>query len=166
MRIAQIRGYDVANGIGIRTVIFVSGCTHNCKGCFNQLYMDFNYGELWNQDHTKKIIHYLSQDMVDGLTILGGEPFQNLDGLIELVAIIKSQVNKNIWIYSGYTFEQIISDAKKLKLLKLCDVLVDGLFDYRLKDLNLRFRGSSNQRIIDIQKSLLNDSVILFNLDT
>jgi len=141
MRYGQIRAYDVANGVGIRTSIFVTGCTHNCKDCFNRKYMDFNFGEIWTKDTTNQVIDYLRDENVSGLTLLGGEPMQN---------------------YSGYTFEEILEDDNRFELLKECDVLVDGRFDYRLKDLTLKFRGSSNQRIIDVKNTLESGNIILF----
>ncbi len=161
MNFAQIRKYDVANGTGIRTVIFVTGCTHNCRNCFNKDYQDFKYGEVWTDDETEKVIEYLKDDNVSGLTLLGGEPMQNLD-LIEVLKSVKASVNKPIWIYSGYTYEEILENEKRTELLKLCDVLVDGRFVEELKDLKLRFRGSSNQRIIDIKQSMEQEKVILF----
>lgn len=162
MRYGQIRKYDVANGVGIRTSIFVTGCTHNCKFCFNQKYMDFNYGELWTEETTNLVIEYLSDPNVVGLTLLGGEPMQNARELTEIVKKIKSKINKNIWVYSGYTFEEIITDDDRFDLLKECDVLVDGRFNYELKDLKLKFRGSSNQRIIDINETLESGEIKLF----
>ena len=161
MNYAQIRKYDVANGTGIRTVIFVTGCTHNCRNCFNKDYQDFNYGELWTDAETEKVIEYLEDDNVSGLTLLGGEPMQNLD-LIEVLKSVRARVNKPIWVYSGYTYEEILENKKRTELLELCDVLVDGRFVEELKDLKLKFRGSSNQRIIDIKKSLEQGKVVLF----
>lgn len=161
MKYSQIRKYDVANGEGIRSTIFVTGCTHGCKGCFNQEYWDFNYGDDWDQEATDKIISYLKDPNVSGLTLLGGEPMQNLE-LTNVLRDIKEQVQKNIWIYSGYTYEQIIADPKKLDLLKECDILVDGLFVEKLKNLKLKFRGSENQRIIDIKKSLESGEVVIY----
>ena len=162
MRYGQIRAYDVANGVGIRTSIFVTGCTHNCKDCFNRKYMDFNFGEIWTKDTTNQVIDYLRDENVSGLTLLGSEPMQNAKELLEIVRDIKKSVNKNIWIYSGYTFEEILEDDNRFELLKECDVLVDGRFDYRLKDLTLKFRGSSNQRIIDVKNTLESGNIILF----
>lgn len=163
MRYGEIRQYDVANGPGIRTVIFVTGCTHNCKNCFNGEYQDFNYGEIWTENETLKAIKYLNDENVSGLTMLGGEPMQNLE-LIEIVKKIKSEVLKPIWVYSGYTFEEIISNEKRCELLELCDVLVDGRFVEEQKDLKLKFRGSRNQRIIDIKKSLEARKVELYDI--
>lgn len=163
MKFAQIRKYDIANGEGIRCSIFVSGCTHRCKNCFNEEYQDFNYGNNWTDDETQLIIEYLKDDNISGLTLLGGEPMQNLY-LIDVIRKVKKEVNKNIWIYSGYTYDQILNDNKKLELLKECDVLVDGLFVEELLDLKLKFRGSSNQRIIDIKKSLEKNEIIEYKL--
>ena len=162
MNYAQIRKYDVANGPGIRTTIFVTGCTHNCKECFNKEYQDFNFGDPWTDKETEMVKDYLNQPEVAGLTLLGGEPFQNVDGLVPLLKEIRSSTDKDIWIFSGDTFETIKADAKKFKLLKLCDVLVDGPFVNELKDLRLKFRGSSNQRIIKIKDSIEEDKVVLW----
>lgn len=161
MNFAQIRKYDVANGTGIRTVIFVTGCTHNCRNCFNKEYQDFNYGEVWTEAETEKVIEFLKDDNVSGLTLLGGEPMQNLE-LIQVLKAVKDKVEKPIWVYSGYTYEEILENEKRTELLKLCDVLVDGRFVEELKDLKLKFRGSSNQRIIDVKKSMEQGKVVLF----
>ncbi|MDU6743834.1 anaerobic ribonucleoside-triphosphate reductase activating protein [Peptoniphilus harei] len=164
MNFAQIRKYDVANGPGIRTTIFVTGCTHKCHNCFNEEYQDFDFGDPWTQQETDEVIEDLKLDEVKGLTILGGEPFQNEVDLLEVLRDIKKEVQKDIWIFSGYTYEEILKDQDKKKLLEECDVLVDGRFVEALKDLSLRFRGSSNQRIIDVQKSLESNEVVLFDL--
>ncbi len=164
MRFAQIRKFDVANGPGIRSTIFVTGCTHNCPGCFNKEYQNFKYGDIWTENETKKVISYLKDKSVSGLSLLGGEPFQNSKDLAGVVREIKKEVKKNIWVYSGYTFEEIIQDLDKIELLKECDVLVDGLFVEELKDLTLKFRGSSNQRILDIKKSLENKTPIVYDI--
>ena len=164
MNFAQIRKYDVANGPGIRTTIFVTGCTHKCHNCFNEEYQDFDFGDPWTQQETDEVIEDLKLDEVRGLTILGGEPFQNEVDLLEVLRDIKKEVQKDIWIFSGYTYEEILKDQDKKKLLEECDVLVDGRFVEALKDLSLRFRGSSNQRIIDVKKSLEANEVVLFDL--
>lgn len=164
MNFAQIRKYDVANGPGIRTTIFVTGCTHKCPNCFNEEYQDFNFGDPWTRKETDEVIEDLKLDEVKGLTILGGEPFQNEVDLLQVLRDIKKEVQKEIWIFSGYTYEEILKDQDKKKLLEECDVLVDGRFVEALKDLSLRFRGSSNQRIIDIKKSLEANEVVLFDL--
>lgn len=162
MNYAQIRKYDVANGPGIRTTIFVTGCTHNCKECFNKEYQDFNFGDPWTDKETEMVKDYLNQPEVAGLTLLGGEPFQNMDGLVPLLKEIRKSTDKDIWIFSGDTFEAIKADEKKFQLLKLCDVLVDGPFVNELKDLRLKFRGSSNQRIIKIKDSIEKNKVVLW----
>lgn len=164
MNFAQIRKYDVANGPGIRTTIFVTGCTHKCPNCFNEEYQDFNFGNPWTRKETDEVIEDLKLDEVKGLTVLGGEPFQNEVDLLQVIRDIKKEVQKEIWIFSGYTYEEILKDQDKKKLLEECDVLVDGRFVEALKDLSLRFRGSSNQRIIDIKKSLEANKVVLFDL--
>ncbi|MDO4794205.1 MAG: anaerobic ribonucleoside-triphosphate reductase activating protein [Filifactor alocis] len=154
MRYGQIRQYDVANGEGIRTSVFVTGCTHACKNCFNEEYQDFSSGEPWSDAQTELVVQYLSDPCVAGLTLLGGEPFQNTKDLLPVVRTIRSRVSKSIWVYSGYTFEELLQDEEKIALLSLCDVLVDGRFVEEKKDLTLRFRGSSNQRLIDVKQSL------------
>lgn len=166
MNFAQIRHYDTANGPGIRTSVFFSGCTHKCKGCFNEEYQDFSFGEKFTKNHISKIKTYLSEDYVAGLSILGGEPLeQNLDEMAEFLKEIKSSLrdDQNIWIYSGFTFEQIMNDEEKKNIIKHCDFLVDGRFVEEMKNLRLKFRGSENQRIIDIQKSLEEKKIILNN---
>lgn len=155
MKYAQIRHYDTSNGTGIRTTVFVSGCTHNCYNCFNKEYQDFDFGFEFTQKEIDKIIEYLKEDVINGLTVIGGEPLQqNVDDMCNFLDQIRRVSNKSIWIYSGYTYEEIIQDSQKVKILSYCDILVDGRFMERLKNLRLKFRGSSNQRIIDIQKSL------------
>lgn len=163
MNYGQIRKYDIANGPGIRTSIFVTGCSLNCKNCFNKEYQDPNFGEKWTDETTKEIIDYLLKDEVAGLTILGGEPFESAKDLTTIVIDIKNKIDKPIWIYSGYTFEKLIENPTCKKLLDEVDVLVDGPFIEAKKDLKLKFRGSSNQRIIDVKDSLANNSIILLN---
>ena len=154
MRIAQLRQYDIANGPGVRMTIFVSGCTHNCKGCFNTLYKNFSYGEEMSAEKGFEIIKMIKDDNVQGVTILGGEPFDQDEELYVLVSNIIHMTGKRIWIYSGYTFEQLVKKPLARKILSFCDVLIDGPFIEELKDPRLKFRGSSNQRIIDVQPSL------------
>lgn len=163
MRYGQIREFDVANGVGIRVTLFVTGCTLNCKGCFNKTYWNFQYGDEFTQKEEDLIIKYLENPVISGLTILGGEPFQNYHGLIPFVRRLRSIMPYlNIWIYSGYTYDELIQDEQRKELLEMCDILVDGRFMYKLKDLKLKFRGSSNQRIIDVQQSLKANEVIKF----
>lgn len=166
MYYAMMRKFDIANGTGVRTSLFVSGCSHKCPGCFNEPYQDFCYGTPWDKDAEETFLGYAKDPNVHGVTILGGEPMEQLgdDDLKNLLIRIKEETNQSIWIYSGYTFEQIIKDEKKLALLKLCDVLVDGPFVESLKDITLVFRGSANQRIIDVKKSLQKEEIVFLNL--
>ena len=163
MYYAQIRKFDTANGVGIRSSLFVSGCTHGCKGCFNQDYKHFRYGRMWTKEIEDEFIAHLHHPNVHGVTILGGEPMDQIRDydLLNLLKRIKRETNQNIWIYSGYTFEEILAHPRTRELLKQCDVLVDGPFVQELKSLKLRFRGSSNQRIIDVKKSLESGHVCL-----
>ncbi|MDO5047317.1 MAG: anaerobic ribonucleoside-triphosphate reductase activating protein [Anaerococcus sp.] len=161
MNYGQIRKYDVANGPGIRTSFFLTGCDRNCKNCFNKEYMNFNYGSKWNDQTTKEVLDNLSSDQVEGLTILGGEPFENSLGLNKVLNEIRKYSNKSIWIYSGFTFEVLEKIPLARQILDKVDVLVDGEFIEELKDLTLDFRGSSNQRIIDVKASLKNNEIIL-----
>ncbi len=162
MNYGQIRKYDIANGNGIRTTVFVTGCTHHCFNCFNGEYQDPNNGKPWTDKETQQVLQYVSDDNVAGLTLLGGEPFQNIDGLLPLVrAVRKAQPEKDIWVYSGYTLDAILKDPKKKELLEECDILVDGLYVEELRDPALRFRGSKNQRIIDIKKTLSSGDVVI-----
>lgn len=156
MNYAQIRKFDTANGVGIRSTLFVSGCTHRCSGCFNQDYQHFKYGHPWIQEVEDEFINHLKNPNVHGVTILGGEPMDQIqdDDLLHLVKRIKNETNQTIWIYSGYTYEDIIAHSKRKEILTYCDILVDGPFIEELKNLKLRFKGSSNQRIIEIAKSL------------
>ena len=163
MYYAQIRKFDTANGTGIRSTLFVSGCTHKCKGCFNQDYKHFRYGHPWTKEIEDKFIEHIKNPNVHGVTILGGEPMDQVrdNDLKDLVCRIKEETGQNIWIYSGYTFEEIMMHKKTKEILKYCDVLVDGPFIEEQKDLRLRFKGSKNQRIIDVQTTLSEGKVTL-----
>lgn len=162
MYYAQIRRSDTANGPGVRVSLFVSGCTHNCKGCFNKEQQSFTYGNIFTQEEENKIIELVKREGIRGINILGGEPMQQtMDStLVNLLKRIKSETNKSIWLWSGYLYEDIIADKKRLEILKYVDVLVDGQFKEQLKDIRLKHRGSSNQRIIDVQQSLKNNVII------
>ena len=173
MYYADIKKADVANGLGVRVSVFVSGCTHHCKNCFNEEVWDFHYGNEFTQKEIDKVIELMDHSYVAGLSLLGGEPFEHINqqGLLPLVKIVKEKFpDKNIWCYSGYTFENDIIDrmCKEWKetpeFLSYIDVLVDGKFEEDKKDLSLRFRGSSNQRIIDVKKSLKENKTVLFDL--
>lgn len=161
-----MRKFDIANGTGIRSSLFVSGCTHQCSGCFNEPYREFNHGNKWTKESEDMFLTYAKDPNVHGITILGGEPMDQTydNALVELLHRIKQETSQNVWIYSGYTFEAIMKDPKKREILELCDVLVDGPFVEQLKDIKLKFRGSSNQRIIDIPASLDCDQVILLEV--
>ena len=172
MNYAQIRENDIANGLGVRTSLFVSGCRHHCKGCFNPETWDFNYGSLFTQQDIDKIIAACEPDYIDGLSLLGGEPFEpeNQRALIQLLTQFKARLpGKTIWCYSGFAFEtQLLPKARNgeesvLELLELIDVLVDGRFVEYLKDASLLFRGSSNQNIIDVPASLQCGKMILLS---
>lgn len=156
MYYAAMRKFDVANGVGVRTTLFVSGCTHGCEGCFNGEYQDFRYGKQWTQVVEDEFMSCVKDANISGVTILGGEPMDQIqdDDLLKLLQRIKQETNKSIWMYSGYTYEAIKANPKRYEMLKLCDILVDGKFVQELRDLKLNFRGSSNQRIIDVQNSL------------
>lgn len=161
MKYAQIRKYDTANGPGIRSTLFVSGCTHRCAGCFNQDYQDFNYGDTWTEEVENNFIEMVKDSNVHGVTILGGEPLQQDDSMASLFIRIKEDTGKSLWVFTGYTFEhllQMIANGTATKTMVMAllyaDVLVDGPFIESKKDLRLKFRGSSNQRILDVKKSI------------
>ena len=154
MRYGQIRQYDIANGPGIRATVFVTGCSRRCVNCFNEEYQDFNAGSEWTAAETERLISYLQDDTNSGLSLLGGEPMENAEDLLELVQAVRRAVpEKSIWVYSGFLYEEILTQPARKALLEACDVLVDGPFVDALKDPGLYFRGSSNQRIIDVAKS-------------
>ncbi|MCL1950140.1 MAG: anaerobic ribonucleoside-triphosphate reductase activating protein [Turicibacter sp.] len=156
MHVAQIRHFDVANGPGIRASLFVSGCTHQCQGCFNLQYKDFSYGTQWSHAQEDEFVAHLRNPNIRGVTILGGEPLDQVqdNDLLHLLKRIKKDTGKNIWLYSGYTWEEILKDRKKLAVLSHVDVLVDGRFIEARKNLKLKFKGSDNQRTIDVKSSL------------
>jgi len=172
MNYADIKQFDVANGVGIRVSIFVSGCTHHCKNCFNEVAWDFNYGTLFTEKDIDLVINYLKPSYVSGLAILGGEPFEhcNQQGLLPLLRKVKEiYPEKDIWCFTGYTFDNDIRNTmcnewnETNEMLSYIDVLVDGKFVEELKDLNLRFKGSSNQRIILVKESLASENIILWD---
>lgn len=167
MNYAKIYEADCANGVGLRTSLFVSGCTHHCKGCFNQETWDFEYGKPFTDDTIRYILSTLKEG-IDGLSILGGEPFEpeNLRELYRLIFRVSLVGGYSVWMYSGYTWEQLIArdDRVTTSVLRLIDVLVDGPFVEAEKDISLRFRGSRNQRIIDVQRSLGEKRVVLWKM--
>ena len=171
MNYATIKEFDVANGPGIRVSLFVSGCTHKCKNCFNKEAWDFDYGEIFNDLVIDKILKALEPSYIKGLSLLGGEPFEysNQKGILPLVRKVKELYpQKNIWCYTGFDFENdILCDMMKKwpetqELISYIDFLVDGKFIEELKDLSLKFRGSSNQKIINIKESLNTNKIVLW----
>lgn len=168
MRYSNVVYNDVVNGEGMRISFFTQGCFHNCKGCFNKdTAWDFNGGSEFTNETLNEIMFVFKtfKDGYDGLSLLGGEPFQNLEVSNLLVDEFRNtfENTKTIWVWSGFTYSEILKDETKLKLLKKCDVLVDGKFEEELKDLTLKFRGSSNQRILNIQESLRTNKIIEFD---
>ena len=173
MNYGEIKNYDIANGEGVRVSLFVSGCTHHCKNCFNPETWSFEYGKPFTKETEDYIIECLSPDYIDGLSLLGGEPFepQNQEVLLPFLRKVKNELpNKNIWCYTGYLFDSELLGESRARceftdeMLSLIDVLVDGEFVQALHDISLAFRGSSNQRIIDVQKSLETGEIKLHNL--
>lgn len=171
MHYADIKKADIANGVGVRVSVFVSGCTHHCKNCFNSEAWDFNYGNEFTENEINRVIKELDHPYVAGLSLLGGEPLEhvNQQGLLPLLKKVKEKFpDKNIWCYSGYTFEtdimgKMYNNWKETpEILSYIDVLVDGKFEEEKKDIKLRFRGSSNQRILDVKKSLKENKAVLF----
>lgn len=173
MNYGEIKNYDIANGEGVRVSLFVSGCTHHCKNCFNPETWSFEYGKPFTKETEDYIIECLSPDYIDGLSLLGGEPFepQNQKVLLPFLRRVRNELpNKSIWCYTGYLFDKELLNESRARceftdeLLSLIDVLVDGEFVQDLYDISLAFRGSSNQRIIDVQKSLKSGEIKLHNL--
>lgn len=174
MNYAIIKPVDVANGTGVRVSLFVSGCTHRCKGCFNSEAWDFDYGDLYTEETQKYILSCLDKTYIRGLSLLGGEPFDphNQDTLIKLLKDVKEKFpQKDIWCYTGYDFDKDLNgefaeqNKSTSELLSMIDILVDGEFVLALKNPSLKFRGSSNQRIIDVQASLKSGETVLCDLD-
>ena len=157
MNYAAIKKYDIADGPGVRVSLFVSGCRHHCKGCFNAETWDFHYGQPYTGETEDEILKALSFAYIEGFTLLGGEPFEpeNQQELVKLLKKIRETFpEKSIWCYTGYSFERIMQRPKLACLLPYIDVLVDGRFVWELRDESLRFRGSSNQRLINVPTSL------------
>lgn len=169
MNYANIKTYSIENGTGVRVSLFVSGCTHHCKDCFNAEAWDFEYGKPFTKETEDEIIEDLRPDYMAGITLLGGEPMEpvNQRGLISLIRRIREELpQKTIWIYSGYVYEDFKDGGRAHcevtdEILSLCDILVDGPFVEEKKNISLRFRGSENQRIIDLKKTRAEGKVIL-----
>ena len=165
MNFSGIKNYDVANGEGVRLTLFVSGCRNRCKGCFQPETWDFNYGYEFSPSIQQEIIDMLGSSYIDGLTILGGEPFEpeNEAALLPFIQRVRETYpNKTIWMYSGYLFSQINWLPTGREILKLIDVLVDGRFEQSLASPDLKFKGSSNQRIIDVHKTLKREKIVIY----
>lgn len=172
MNYSGIYECDVANGIGNRTVLFVSACSHRCVGCQNKQTWNPNFGSPFTKETLDYILNCLSKPYIDGITLTGGDPLYkgNLEETLNIIQTIKKQLpNKTIWLYTGYTWEEISDnfsynkiDFLRYKIVASCDVLVDGRFEIDKKDLTLPFRGSSNQRVIDIKQTLLTHTLTLY----
>lgn len=171
MYYSEVKKCDIANGPGVRVTLFVSGCTHHCRGCFNEMTWDFQYGREFTEEDIDNLIKFLEPSYVAGLTLLGGEPmeYRNQQGLLPLLRKVKEAYpDKTIWCYTGYLYEKDILEnfcgkwEETREMLSYLDVIVDGEFVEELKDISLRFRGSSNQRIIDVKKSRETGKVVLW----
>lgn len=172
MNYGEIKKNDISNGIGVRTSLFVSGCRHHCKDCFNAQTWDFSFGNAFTEQTMIEILEACEPDWINGLSLLGGEPFEpeNQRVLLPFLVMFKEKFpNKDIWCYSGFTFEEITGKVKSraktdvsAEMLSLIDVLVDGRFEESKKDISLKFRGSSNQRIIDVKKTLTEKRIVLY----
>lgn len=162
MKYNKIRKMDISNGPGVRVSVFMQGCSFNCKNCFNPETHDFNGGKEFTEETIERILELCDKDYIQGLSVLGGEPLHpiNLEGTTKLVKKFKERYkNKSIWLWTGYLFDK---DLKEKEILKYLDVIIDGRFVDELKDFNLKYCGSSNQRVIDVQKSLKNGRIIEF----
>ena len=174
MNYASIKETDIANGTGVRVSLFVSGCTHHCKNCFNQVTWDFNYGTPFTEETHEKLLKLIEPSYIAGLTLLGGEPLEpaNQKGLLPFLKKFREKFgnSKTIWCYTGYTLDKELWGESRARcdvtdeILSLIDVLVDGEFVDELKNISLKFRGSSNQRIIDVQKSIKENEIVLLDL--
>ncbi|GEL16026.1 anaerobic ribonucleoside-triphosphate reductase activating protein [Pediococcus cellicola] len=164
--IADYKAFNFVDGEGVRCSLYVSGCPFHCPGCYNVAAQNFHYGKPYTQDLEDQIIADLSQDYVQGLTLLGGEPFLNTQVCIRICKRVRKEFGhtKDIWSWSGYTWDELLKDSDdKLEMLSLIDILVDGRFLEAQKDLTLQFRGSANQRIIDVPKSLATKQVVIWD---
>lgn len=174
MNYGEIKKVDIANGTGVRVSLFVSGCTHHCKNCFNEVTWDFHYGVPFDDQAQEEVMDALKPDYISGLTLLGGEPMEpsNQRALLPFIKEVKRVYpNKSIWCYTGYLFDkELLSESRARcevtdQLLSYIDILVDGRFIEELKDITLRFKGSSNQRIILVKESLKTGRIVLSELN-
>ena len=160
---------DISNGNGVGVSLFVQGCPLHCEGCFNNELCDFNKGLEYNEDIENKLLDLLSPNYISRFTLLGGEPLadRNIRGSLDIIRKVRNayNTNKQIWLYTGYTYEELVDKYNRdiLEILSLVDVLVDGRFELQNKDLTLAFKGSTNQRIIDMKETLKQNKIILYN---
>lgn len=164
MKYSQIRSMDISNGEGIGVALFVQGCHFHCNNCFNSETWDFNGGKEWTYKTEEEFLDLANKPYIQRVSILGGEPLEDCNFSYLKNLLFKIPPNKNVWLYSGFTWEEILESRKKERIIELCDVLVDGKYIHKLRDMNLKFRGSSNQRIIDVQESLETGEVILWDI--
>ncbi|MDK2828516.1 MAG: anaerobic ribonucleoside-triphosphate reductase activating protein [Clostridium butyricum] len=164
MYYSKIKFNDVANGPGLRLSLFTSGCTHHCKGCFQPETWNFKNGEPFTLETQKYIIEKSENKYIAGLSLLGGDPLDNVDGILPLLQEYRKTfaATKSIWLWTGYLFEEILKDDLKSKVLPFIDVIIDGKFEENLKDITLKYKGSTNQRVIDVKKSVDTHTVILY----
>lgn len=171
MYYGNIKKYDIANGQGVRVTLFVSGCTNHCKNCFQPETWDFNYGKPYTKETEQEILEALKPTYIQGLTLLGGEPFEpeNQRELVKLLKTVKETYpEKNIWSFTGFILDQDLLDGGRKhcevtdEILSYIDILVDGPFIEEQKDISLKFRGSKNQRIIDLKESLKKQEIVIY----
>ena len=167
MNVAGINFESVVDGEGVRVVVFVSGCLHNCKGCHNPASHSFTAGQPFTQELQDEIIAYIQKTpFISGLTLSGGDPMYSAKEITPFIERLRKDVKDiSVWIYSGFRFEEILKNSEMFDLLKLCDVLVDGEFILEQRDITLSYKGSKNQRIIDIQKSISDKQVVTKEFD-
>lgn len=163
IRLAGIVDESFTDGVGIRYTIFTQGCDHKCHNCQNPETWDFAGGKNYDID---KIIEDIKENpLLDGITLSGGDPMYQTSEVLELAKKIKADTDLNIWLYTGFYYDECVQDKNKLEVLKYIDILVDGVYDEHFKTMNLKFRGSSNQRVIDVKKSLDNNQIVLYMTD-
>lgn len=163
MRYSKIHKLDVSNGSGIGVALFVQGCHFHCKNCFNKETWDFNKGKEWTPEIENEFLNLINRPYITRVTLLGGEPLETPHQIYLLINKIKDiREDIKIWIYSGFTYEEILLGRERTKAILNADILVDGRYIDELKDISLKFRGSSNQRIIDVKKSLMQGKVVLY----
>ena len=167
MNYHDIKKCDVLNGDGIRVSLWVSGCEHNCNQCQNPQTWDVNSGIAFDKDAEEELFEVLGKDYISGITFTGGDPLyeNNIEDVLNLVNKIRILLpEKTIWLYTGYDWITIINDPKKKEIALNCDVIVDGQYIDELRDITLKWRGSSNQRVIDVKKSMVEEKIILYEI--